>query len=99
LKHQIEEAVKALSANDQMRRQIESDYDTKRARLLMSSSEKASGITDPNIRSKLRRELNTSVEELAREKNARMKSELRPAEKIKVKTTVILTSVSLMGQW
>ena len=44
-------------------------------------------------------ELETKLAKARSERDARLSAELIQVQKVRVKTTVILTSLSLMGQW
>ena len=95
---QIRSILNTVHANERKEQEIAMEYTAKAEGLRDEFYRDTAGI-DPIQRNMLWAELQNKLATEQQKRQARLDSELNPVGKIKLKTTVILTSVSLMGQW
>ena len=96
---QVNETASRMAANDQRRAQIQVAYYQECGRIDQAMEQALLHATDEDNRNKLTGHY-MGLKRMERErKDAKLLSEMLPVSKLKLKTTVVLTSVSLLGQW
>ena len=96
-KEQVKKTIKTADANDRKVEQIE-QYCNALVRSMQESLHEDIKGMDESCRNKRVRDFSKMKEREHIKKTERL-AEIRPVGKIKLKPTVILTSVSLIGQW
>ena len=95
---QIQAVMNDYDQNERRRMEIKAGHDNRIMRMQQAHYQNSYIGMDPSEEYKLDREFQMLKQSEERKRDAQL-STIQPVRKVKIKTTVILTSVSLLGQW
>ena len=95
---QIQAVMNDYDQNERRRMEIKAGHDNRIMRMQQANYQNSYIGMDPSEEYKLDHEFQMLKQSEERKRDA-MLSTIQPVRKVKIKTTVILTSVSLLGQW
>ena len=96
---QIQAVMNGYDQNLRRRMEIEASYNNRIMRMSEAHYQNVNVGMDPNELKKQDREFQMLKLSEKQKRDAQLKSTIQPVRRVKIKTTVILTSVSLLGQW
>ena len=95
---QIQAVMNDYDQNERRRMEIKAGHDNRIMRMQQAHYQNSYIGMDTSEEYKLDREFQMLKQSEERKRDAQL-STIQPVRKVKIKTTVILTSVSLLGQW